>query len=129
MYSLRQMLASLLVYSGLWVPNWLAILIGQSFPTPVVMKSWDLGLHSESRISDKEKCCMLGKDLGKMERKAGPFLHRGTEQTYRPHNPTTVVMLYLADSMTTRWHPPTYTCLHHTALKQPHLQLTWKAAG
>lgn len=55
----------------------------------------------------KEKCCVLGKDKGKMERRAGPFLLWGTEQTHRPHNPTTVVMLYLADSVTAGWHPPT----------------------
>lgn len=64
----------------------------------------------------KEKCCVLGRVKVKMERRAGPFLLSGTEQTHRPHNPTTVVMLYLADCMTARWHPPAHTHSHHTAL-------------
>lgn len=64
----------------------------------------------------KEKCCMSGRDKGKMERRAGSFLLRGTEQTHRPHNPTTVVMLYLADCVTARWHPPTHTHSQRTAL-------------
>lgn len=66
----------------------------------------------------KEKCGVPGTDKGKMERRAGPFLLRGTEQAHRPHNPTTVVMLYLADCVTARWHPhpPAHTHSHRTAL-------------
>lgn len=62
---------------------------------------------------------MSGRDKGKMERIVGPFLLRGTEETHRPHNPTTVVMLYLADCVTARWHPPTHTHSQHTALSKP----------
>lgn len=65
----------------------------------------------------KEKCCVLRLDKGKTEGRARPFLLRGTEQTHRPHNPTTVVMLYLADSVTAGWQPPSaHTHSHRTAL-------------
>lgn len=74
-------------------------------------------------MSDEGKVLRVsGRDKGKTERRAGPFLLRGTEQTHTPHNPTTVVMLYLADCVTARWHPPpgTYT-LPPYCPRSPHL--------
>lgn len=64
------------------------------------------------RCSMKEKCCVSGRDKGKMERRAGPFLLRGTEQTRRLHNPTTVEMLYLAHRVTARWQSPRPAHIH-----------------
>lgn len=49
------------------------------------------------------------RDNKKMEKRPGPSLPRGTEQTHSPHSRTTVVMLYLANSVAlsrTRVLPP-----------------------
>lgn len=103
--------------SGSCVPSWLAW--GSELPSILAPESWHPAFTQtgELRSSAKEKCCASGRQ-GKMERKAGPFLLRGTEQTQRPHNPTTVVMLYLAELCDDRMvpAPQSHAHSHHTAL-------------
>lgn len=46
----------------------------------------------------KEKCCVSSGDKGKMEKRAGPFLLRGTEQTHtQSHHSCNVVLGRLCD--------------------------------
>lgn len=61
----------------------------------------------------KVKCCVSGSNKRRMEGGAGPFLLLGTEQTHKSHNPATVVMLSLAESVTAGWHPPSFHPNHH----------------
>lgn len=65
----------------------------------------------------EEKCCVSSRDKGKMERRAGPFLLRGTEQTHtQSHHSCNVVLGRLRDSKMAPPPPPAHTHSLRTAL-------------
>lgn len=90
-----------------------------SISARVLLASWFQ--YKQVRCSMKEKCC-VGKRQGEDGKESKTFRDR----TLRPHNPTTVVMLYLAGCVTARWQPPLAYTLSVHCPHSPHLQLRWR---